>query len=113
MFYLCTMEDKIFKYSLTEKNAEGEEVVVSKAAVFIREIINSAIEQDTLYLFLKPTTRSMQLVKAPQKVKITKENPIGWVEGIEKREMEEQLTLKVTNAEDIARWEAYIESISI
>ena len=102
-----------FRYKITETNEAGEKNLISTGVVFVREVSNSILKDDKLYLFLKQEQESVQLVKAPQKVKITKENPIGWIEGIEKRTVKEPVAIQISEPDDIARWESYTKSIDI
>lgn len=107
------MSEQIFKYKIVEKNEAGETIPVATGSVFIREIVNAIIRDDKLYLFLKQQNETVQLVRAPVKNKPTKANPNEWVEGLEKRVVTEPLALQITEADDIERWKAFVESIDI
>lgn len=107
------MERRIFNYKVMTVDAEGNKTLMSNGGIFIDCIINYIKKDDSLYLFLSKDNESVQLVEAPQKRKPTKTNPNEWERGVEKRVVTEPIAIQITEAEDVARWEAYVESVDI
>lgn len=111
--YFCIM-NMTFNYSIVIEPKEGQtESTKIQAGVFLREIVNYALEEDTLYLFLNRDIEDVKPKNVPVKTKVTKENPRGWSLETQMRSVTEPYTITVSEKEDIERFMAYVTSQQI
>ncbi len=112
--------NKIFNYSVVteEEKGEGEskEIVkiVKKAGVFVDEITNYLVNNDTLYLFMKRDIEELRPVGVPVKLKKpSKDFPSGWMKETQMRNVKEPFTVIVEQKEDVDRFLKYTEENGI
>ena len=116
LFYLCDM-NKAFKYKIkqtTPGEGESEPIISFTQASVDVELITSSVEAEgVVYIFLSTMQERVKIVDVPKKNKPTKENPSGWESDTERKNVQEPLTIMVTEEDDIATFNKWLSSISI
>lgn len=100
------MEKQFFKITLRE---EGE--VVVNSWINLKDIMQIIYEGETAFLMLREQRSSLQPLEVPTVTKLKGQTKIG--HDVQVRNVEDFLTIKVTNKEDIDRLTAWADTQSI